>query len=94
MAMENRLEPVLRHSIVMENRASLQITGVLEVESFDEETVILITEPGELIIKGQDIHISHIDVASGNLNLTGTIDQLSYTTAAPKRSGIFGRLFG
>lgn len=83
---------MLRHTVTMEDRKKIQITGVTDVESFDEQTVLLQTTPGELIIKGSGLHISKIDVVSGDLCLEGEIDELSYGDSRPA-GGIFSRLF-
>lgn len=82
----------LRHSVVLEDRKRVQITGVTDVESFDEQMVLLMTQPGELIIKGSGLHISKIDVVTGDLSLEGEIDELSYGDVRPA-GGLFGRLF-
>lgn len=52
------------HTLVIEDRKRLSVSGVTDVESFDEETVALATELGELIIHGYDLHINRIDVES------------------------------
>ena len=61
------------HNIIIEDRKNVSISGVTDVESFDEETVVLMTDLGELIIKGFGLHISKIDVVSGDLALEGEI---------------------
>lgn len=91
--MDNKMEPAMRHSVVIENRKSLQLTGVTDVESFDEQTVVLMTHTGELVIRGQGLHISKIDVASGNLSLEGEIDDLAYGDGRPSGGGLFSKLF-
>ena len=61
------------HNIIIEDRKNVTISGVTDVESFDEETVVLMTDLGELVIKGFGLHISKIDVVSGDLALEGEI---------------------
>jgi len=78
------------HTLVIEDRKRLSVSGVTDVESFDEETVALATE---LIIHGYDLHINRIDVESGDLSLEGEIISLTYTDNQPQSSGFFGRLF-
>lgn len=82
----------LRHTVTMEDRKRLLITGVTDVESFDEQMVLLVTQPGELVIKGSGLHITKIDVATGDLSLEGEISELSYGDSRPA-GGLFGRLF-
>ena len=81
------------HSLVLEDRKRLSISGVTDVESFDEETIALATELGELLIHGYDLHINRIDVESGDLSLEGEIISLTYTDNQPQSSGFWGRLF-
>ena len=45
------------HDLRLENRARLSVTGVREVESFDEESVVLHTAKGVLVIRGQSLHL-------------------------------------
>lgn len=93
MTDNKQLPPMnLRHTVTMEDRKRLQLTGVTDVESFDEQTVLLVTEPGELVIRGNGLHISRIDVASGDLTLEGEIDELSYGDRRPQ-GGMLSRLF-
>ena len=81
------------HTMVVEDRKRLSVSGVTDVESFDEETVALATELGELLIHGYDLHIYRIDVESGDLSLEGEIISLTYTDNQPQTGGFFGRLF-
>ena len=81
------------HSLVVEDRKRLSVSGVTDVESFDEETVALATELRELLIHGYDLHINRIDVESGDLSLEGEIVSLTYTDNQPQSNGFFGRLF-
>ena len=68
-----------QHRVSMENRRALEITGVTDIDSFDEQTVAVFTDVGELVVRGSSLHISRIDVESGNLSLEGEIDSLEYT---------------
>lgn len=45
------------HHIHLDERKSLSISGVLEVESFDEEAIVMSTSLGELIVRGNGLHI-------------------------------------
>lgn len=81
------------HNIIMENRRSLTVTGVMDIDSFDEETVIVFTEEGELTIRGQSLHINKIDVDSGDLVMEGEVDSLTYSDNQPQRGGFLQKLF-
>lgn len=82
-----------QHCVSMENRRALEITGVTDIDSFDEQTVAVFTDVGELVVRGSSLHISRIDVESGNLLLEGEIDSLEYTDNVAARGSIWARLF-
>lgn len=81
------------HSLVLEDREKLSVTGVDEVESFDEERIILKTSRGALILRGTELHIDKLSLDSGELYVTGLVSDLGYeeTSAAP--AGFWSRLF-
>ena len=85
--------PKMRHNIIMENRRRLSISGVMDIDSFDEETVVLFTEEGELTIRGLNLHINKIDVDSGDLAMEGEIDSLVYAGDRQQKGSFFSRLF-
>ncbi len=81
------------HNVIMENRKSLTVTGVKDVDSFDEETTIIYTDMGELTVRGTQLHINRLNTEAGELNVTGNIYGLAYTDDRDKKSGLLGRLF-
>lgn len=83
------------HNITMENRAKLNITGVREVESFDDNNIILDTEAGGMIIKGSSLHINKLNVEDGNLLIEGFIISCTYTekTEAKRTGSFFSNIF-
>ena len=85
----NRAEP---HELRLENREKLSVTGVREVESFDENAVVLHTARGVLIIRGENLHLKTLSIDGGQVAVSGTIGSLSYEEAQKIR-GLFQRLF-
>lgn len=81
-----------QHSLSMENRERLSLTGVEDVSGFDEGAVVLTTALGELAIRGERLHIERIDLELGRLEVQGHICELSYAERAERR-GIMARLF-
>ncbi|NLM50851.1 MAG: sporulation protein YabP [Clostridiaceae bacterium] len=83
------------HNIIMENRKKLSISGVSDVESFDEESVILYTEYGDLTIKGEELHINKLSIDTGEVVVEGEIHSLSYDEheGKSKGAGLFSRMF-
>lgn len=82
----------LSHSIILEERNKVSIGGVEDVVAFDEESIVLDTVKGRLIIKGDNIHITQFDTKTGDLWATGDFTALGYTSAE-KTNGFFARIF-
>lgn len=84
-----------RQEIKMLNRKLLEISGVLNVESFDSEEFLLETECGFLAIKGQNLHIKNLNLEQGLVAIEGTVHGLTYLDAGAheKSKGFLGKLF-
>ena len=67
-----------KHSVVMTERENISVTGVIDVISFDEETIIAETEAGALILRGKDLHVNGLSLEKGELDIDGHIDSLAY----------------
>lgn len=82
------------HNIILENRKSLSISGVTDVDSFDEKTIRLYTELGELTLQGRDLHIDSMSVETGNMTVSGDIWSMVYGDKDRKGPvSALGRLF-
>ena len=80
------------HTLAMEARRQLTLSGVEEVESFDENEIVMTTSCGSLVIRGEGLSISRLSVDAGDVTVSGRIDALSYEE--PARSGrLWSRLF-
>ncbi len=83
------------HEVFMRDRKKITLTGVNEVVSFDDLSVVLKTVCGELTVEGEGIRISSLDTAHGTLEIDGNIQSLSYFDKKREGSkGVFGRIFG
>lgn len=91
--MPNEPNRTLPHELRLDNRSKLSVSGVSEVESFDETTVVLHTVRGVLIIRGENLHLQTLSIDGGQVAVSGTIDSLSYEEPQ-KTGGFFRRLFG
>ncbi len=80
------------HNVIIENRKKFTFTGVKDVLSFDDETIMLETELGRLAIKGANLKISGFDNGTTDLSGEGRIHAVIYT-AEEKNSGFLSRLF-
>ncbi len=83
------------HNIIMENRKKISVSGVEDIESFNEEQIILYTCNGVLIINGNGMHISKLSIDNGETTVTGEFNALTYNDAYGKKdkAGILARLF-
>ena len=79
------------HAVTLRDRRLLELTGVTKVESFDEHEIALATELGVLSVKGENLHIRHLDLEQGDLQLDGTVVTLSYQPES-RRKGRLGRI--
>ncbi|GIO16246.1 sporulation protein YabP [Cohnella xylanilytica] len=84
-----------RQEIRMLNRRVMDISGVSNVESFDNEEFLLETEFGFLTVRGQNLHMKNLSLEQGMVTIEGLIHSLAYLdgNAAPKSKGLFGKLF-
>lgn len=92
MTEENKVQ-AMPHNLIMENRNHLTVSGVSDVDSFDEQTVVIFTQMGELTVHGSDLHITNLNVDAGELSLDGTISSLSYSDEQTRGGGFFSRVF-
>lgn len=83
------------HNIAIEGREKMNISGVRDVVSFDENTIILNTEMGGLVLKGTNLHINKLNVDDGNLSVEGYVIACNYTdkTDTKRTGGFFSNIF-
>ena len=81
-------------NIIMENRTRLSVSGVEDVDTFDETGFTVITCAGALVVKGNDLHIGKLNVDSGELIVDGEFDSCVFNNSYKgKAVGLFARLF-
>ena len=81
------------HHVILEGRASLSVSGVEEVESFDENAIVMRTSLGTLVVRGEDLHIEKLSLDGGDLRVEGMVDSLTYEDDGGPRAGFLARLF-
>ncbi|MDZ5474321.1 sporulation protein YabP [Bacillus sp. 31A1R] len=86
---------VPEHDVIMRGRKLLDITGVKQVESFDNEEFLLETVMGFLAIKGQNLQMKNLDVDKGIVSIKGKVFELIYLDEqhGEKAKGFFSKLF-
>ncbi len=82
------------HTMILENRKNLSLSGVTDVDSFDEREIILYTRLGELTITGKDLHINAVNIENGSMTVEGDIWSLQYGDRDKQNPlTLLGRLF-
>ena len=84
--------PKLPHSVIMEDRRKLSVTGVTDIDSFDDQTIIAITDMGEITIRGWGLHITKLNLEQTELLVDGEISSLTYTDTRPQAKGFFAKM--
>lgn len=82
------------HRLELVGRERLTVTGVEDVERFDETGIVMSTSAGMLVISGEELHIGKLALDGGELHVDGRIDSVSYEEDTQGRGGFFSRLFG
>ena len=79
--------------ITLWNRKLLNLSGIEDVISFDELSIYLVTNSGNLLIEGTELHITTLDVTSGNMTVEGMIRSMIYNDKeTKKKDGFFSRM--
>lgn len=94
MTYENSVNMQAPHRVVLEERGVLSVTGVEEVERFDENEIVMSTVRGTLVVRGEELHIEKLSLDGGELRVEGSVDSLVYEDdGREERGGFFSRLF-
>ena len=75
------------HHILLEERSSLTVSGVADVERFDEGEIVMSTSKGTLVVSGSNLHIEKLSLDGGDLKVQGEIDALTYEEDRRERGG-------
>ena len=76
------------HGISICERRATVLTGILSIEGFDEENIIMKTTDEEgLSIQGHGLHVDKFDSDTGDMTVSGTIDAVLYYDVKRKRVG-------
>ena len=84
------------HKILLSNRKTAAFTGILDVLSFDVSEILLETEQGMLLIKGNDLHVNRLTLEKGEVDVEGRIDSLANSDAGGGKKAaesLLGRIF-
>ena len=84
-----------KHNIVLEDRKNMTLTGIVEISSFDERKIVLMTEQEQLTVTGNLLHICKFNTQTGEVRLEGIIDSLVYSEKKKKdRIRLWDKILG
>ena len=84
------------HKLVINNRKTSMVTGVLDVLAFDLNEILLETEQGMLMIRGSGLHVTHLTLEKGEVWIDGKVDSFTYSEHGLSSGGensFFAKLF-
>lgn len=86
--------PQSAHRLELVGRERLMVSGVEDVERFDETGIVMSTPSGTLVVTGERLHIGKLSIDGGELYVDGRIDSVAYEDDGSGQGGFFSRLFG
>ena len=82
-------------NLILENRSKLNISGVLDVLSFDDQVIIVETELGLLTIKGENLRINKLSIDTSEVIVEGDISYMAYSNreAEKEKNSLISKIF-
>ena len=75
------------HNVVLYNRRQMNVSGVIRVDNFNENIIVLITEAGQMTAEGLNLHISKLSLETGDMNIDGDITGIFYSNETDSTGG-------
>ena len=94
--MKNELQTVntgVPNNVIIEDRKRMSISGVLDVESFDENEISLNTTGGNILVTGEDMRVERLSIETGDIVIEGFIICIEYNDKQRRKEGFWSRLF-
>lgn len=94
--MEKQNMPAAVQNVILEGRKKLSVSGVEDIDSFDEHSAVIFTSMGLIEVKGSDIHMNKLNLESGEIVLEGAFDSVVYPddTGGKQKKKFFAKLLG
>ena len=86
--------PAAVHRLELVGRERLVVSGVEDVDRFDETGIVMSTTAGTLVVTGEDLHIGKLSLDGGELLVEGHIDGMNFEDAPVRKGSFFSRLLG
>ena len=90
MVMDDKT-PAWRHQITLFDREEMTIDGVLSLGSYDEKEIVMETEQGMLIVKGEGLNIKQLNLDKSNVIVDGLVKTITYDDAVHAKKGLLDR---
>ena len=90
--MQNGVQAAREHAVTLVDRKRLSLTGVEDVDCFNEQIVVLRTAQGALTIAGTGLNVARLSLEEGCVDIDGEVDALEYS-GVRRKGGLLGRLF-
>lgn len=94
--MDKLNQSAVPQNVILEGRRKLSVSGVEDIDSFDEFSAVIFTSMGLIEVKGSDIHMNKLNLESGEIVLEGEFDSVIYpdeSSGKPKKK-FLARLLG
>ncbi|MBQ6897969.1 MAG: sporulation protein YabP [Clostridia bacterium] len=84
---------MLPHSLIIDGRKNISVTGVTEADNFNDEEIILYTSYGQITIKGENLQISVLSTESGDVTASGKVNSVTYSDRTEKHQSFLSKVF-
>lgn len=83
------------HSLFFEERKFGRVSGVRDIHSFNEREILLLSDAGKILIRGEQLHVKSLDLEEGKAEIEGKINSFSYLTSGKKKKeeSVWNRMF-
>ena len=81
-----------KNDILVRSRKHIDVTGVRDVVSFDDRSVVMITSGGDMAVEGEELKIGVLDTEKGVVSVDGKINAvIYYDIEGGGKRGLFGK---
>lgn len=84
---------MIKQNIIIEDRRLLSLSGVEQVDSFNDNTIVLSTVKGRLSVKGEELNVSKLNLDDGKVEIDGLINSLTYLSKEGEPKNFIGKIF-
>lgn len=90
MVMDDKT-PAWRHQVTLFDREEMNVEGVLSLGSYDEKEIVMETDQGMLIVKGEGLNIKQLNLDKSNVVVDGLVKSITYDDVVHAKKGLLDR---